>query len=180
MEVVVAAATAAKANGATRFCMGGMARPKQKDLEQVAGMVRAVRALGLETCATLGMLKQGQAEQLKEAGLDYYNHNLDTSPEFYGEIVTTREYGDRLDTLERVRNAGMHVCCGGIIGMSESRRAIAPRFIAQLANLDPYPESVPINNLVRVDGTPLPWRRAARSPGVRAHRRGGQNHHAQG
>jgi biotin synthase len=117
-------------------------------------MVRAVKSLGLETCATLGMLRPGQAQRLKDAGLDYYNHNLDTAPEFYGEIVTTRVYRDRLDTLERVRDAGMRVCCGGIVGMGESRSARAG-LIAQLANMDPYPESVPINNLVQVEGTPL-------------------------
>ena len=128
--------------------------PKQRDLEPVLGMVRAVKALGLETCATLGLLKPGQAEQLRAAGLDYYNHNLDTAPEFYGEIVGTREYRDRLETLDRVREAGLAVCCGGIVGMGETRRDRAG-LIAQLANLDPYPESVPINHLVQVEGTPL-------------------------
>jgi biotin synthase len=117
-------------------------------------MVRAVKALGLETCCTLGMLKDGQAEALKAAGLDYYNHNLDTAPDFYGEIVTTRDYQDRLDTLDRVRGAGIHVCCGGIVGMGESRAQRAG-LVAQLANMDPYPESVPINHLVQVAGTPL-------------------------
>lgn len=152
---VVAAATVAKAQGASRFCMGAAWRgPKQRDLERVAEMVGAVKALGLETCATLGMLKPGQAEQLKVAGLDYYNHNLDTAPEFYGDIITTRDYQDRLDTLEQVRAAGMHVCCGGIVGMGESRQVRAG-LIAQLANLGPYPESVPINHLVQVAGTPL-------------------------
>jgi biotin synthase len=152
---VVSAARAAKEAGASRFCMGAAWRgPKQRDLEPVLAMVREVKALGMETCATLGMLKDGQAEQLREAGLDYYNHNLDTAPEFYGEIVSTREYRDRLDTLDRVRGAGMHVCCGGIVGMGESRRGRAG-LIAQLANLDPYPESVPINHLVQVEGTPL-------------------------
>ena len=152
---VVAAAAAAKAAGATRFCMGAAWRgPKARDLEAVLAMVRGVKALGLETCATLGMLKEGQAEQLKAAGLDYYNHNLDTAPEFYGEIITTREYRDRLETLGRVRAAGIRVCCGGIVGMGESRKERAG-LIAQLANLDPYPESVPINNLVQVEGTPL-------------------------
>ena len=152
---VAAAARAAKAAGATRFCMGAAWRgPKARDLDQVLGMVREVKALGLETCATLGMLKDGQAEQLKDAGLDYYNHNLDTAPEFYGEIITTRDYQDRLDTLERVRGAGISVCCGGIVGMGESRAQRAG-LIAQLANLDPYPESVPINHLVQVEGTPL-------------------------
>jgi biotin synthase len=152
---VIAAAQAAKANGATRFCMGAAWRgPKQKDLEPVLDMVKAVSALGLETCATLGLLKEGQAEQLKDAGLDYYNHNLDSAPEFYGDIITTREYQDRLDTLGHVRAAGIHVCCGGIVGMGESRRQRVG-LIAQLASLDPQPESVPINNLVQVEGTPL-------------------------
>jgi biotin synthase len=151
----VAAARVAKDAGASRFCMGAAWRgPKDRDLELVLAMVCEVKALGLETCATLGMLKDGQAERLRAAGLDYYNHNLDTSPEFYGEIVSTREYQDRLDTLERVRNAGMHVCCGGIVGMGESRRERAA-LIVQLANLDPYPESVPINHLVQVEGTPV-------------------------
>jgi biotin synthase len=155
LEEVVESAAAAKAQGATRFCMGAAWRgPKQRDIEKMVEMVGAVKALGLETCATLGMLKPGQAEQLREAGLDYYNHNLDTSPEFYGEVITTRGYQDRLDTLEKVRNAGINVCCGGIVGMGESRHARAG-LIAQLANLDPYPESVPINHLVQVEGTPL-------------------------
>jgi biotin synthase len=155
LDEVIDAAKAAKANGATRFCMGAAWRgPKQKDLEPVLEMVKAVRAMGLETCATLGMLQPGQAEQLKDAGLDYYNHNLDTSPEFYGEIISTRQYTDRLETLERVRGAGMHVCCGGIVGMGETRRVRAG-LIAQLASLDPQPESVPINNLVQVEGTPM-------------------------
>ena len=152
---VVAAARAAKKAGASRFCMGAAWRgPKDRDLEPVLSMVSEVSALGLETCATLGMLKAGQAERLRGAGLDYYNHNLDTSPEFYGEIVSTRDYQDRLDTLDRVRRAGIRVCCGGIVGMGESRRARAG-LIAQLASLDPYPESVPINHLVQVEGTPL-------------------------
>ena len=155
MDEVAAAARLAKAQGATRFCMGAAWRgPKQRDLEQVIEMVRAVRALGLETCATLGLLKDGQAEQLKAAGLDYYNHNIDTAPEFYGAIVTTRTQDDRLETLARVRGAGIHVCCGGIVGMGEGRRTRAA-LIAQLAAMDPYPESVPINNLVQVQGTPL-------------------------
>ena len=152
---VVKAAKLAKENGASRFCMGAAWRgPKQRDLDGVLDMVREVKALGLEACCTLGMLKDGQAEQLKEAGLDYYNHNLDTAPEFYGEVITTRDYQDRLDTLERVRNAGVNVCCGGIVGMGESRRERAG-LIAQLANLTPPPESVPINYLVQVEGTPL-------------------------
>ncbi|MBL8517093.1 MAG: biotin synthase BioB [Betaproteobacteria bacterium] len=155
LDAVVSAAKEAKAHGASRFCMGAAWRgPKQRDLEPVLDMVREVKALGLETCCTLGMLKEGQAEQLKDAGLDYYNHNLDTAPEFYGDIITTRDYQDRLDTLERVRDAGIHVCCGGIVGMGESRTQRAG-LIAQLANLDPQPESVPINNLVQVEGTPL-------------------------
>jgi len=155
LEGVVAAARAAKASGATRFCMGAAWRgPKERDLEPVLDMVREVKALGLETCATLGLLKDGQAEQLRDAGLDFYNHNLDSAPEFYGEIIRTREYQDRLDTLSRVQQAGVSVCCGGIVGMGESRRQRAG-LIAQLANLDPYPESVPINNLVQVEGTPL-------------------------
>ena len=155
LTAVAAAAAAAKAAGATRFCMGAAWRgPKDRDLEPVLAMVREVKALGLETCATLGMLKVGQAERLKQAGLDYYNHNLDTAPDFYGEIITTRDYGDRLETLERVRAAGIRVCCGGIVGLGESREQRAG-LIAQLANLDPYPESVPINNLVQVEGTPL-------------------------
>ena len=155
LAAVIDAATAAKANGATRFCMGAAWRgPKQRDLEPVLAMVKAVKGLGLETCATLGILKVGQAEQLKGAGLDYYNHNLDTAPEFYGEVVTTRDYQDRLDTLARVRGAGMRVCCGGIIGLGESRWQRAG-LLAQLASLDPPPESVPINNLVQVEGTPL-------------------------
>ena len=155
MNAVLDAARAAKAAGATRFCMGAAWRgPKQRDLDPVLDMVREVKALGLETCATLGMLKDGQAEQLKDAGLDYYNHNLDTAPEFYGEVITTRAYQDRLDTLDRVRGADLHVCCGGIVGMGESRTQRAG-LIAQLANLDPQPESVPINMLVQVEGTPL-------------------------
>ena len=152
---VIETARQAKQAGATRFCMGAAWRgPKDKELEPVLDMVREVKALGLETCATLGMLRDGQAEKLKRAGLDYYNHNLDTAPEFYGEIISTREYDDRLDTLEKVRGAGIHVCCGGIVGMGETRQQRAG-LIAQLANLDPYPESVPINNLVQVRGTPL-------------------------
>ena len=155
VEKVVAAAQCAKDNGATRFCMGAAWRgPKQRDLDKVVEMVRAVRGLGMETCATLGMLKDGQAEQLRDAGLDYYNHNIDTAPAFYGEIISTRTQDDRLDTLSRVRDAGLHVCCGGIVGMGETRRARAA-LIVQLANMNPYPESVPINNLVQVEGTPL-------------------------
>lgn len=155
VEEVVAAAQAAKDSGATRFCMGAAWRsPKDRDLDAVEDMVKAVKALGMETCATLGMLKEEQAERLKTAGLDYYNHNLDTAPEFYGDIITTRDYQDRLDTLGHVRQAGLKVCCGGIVGMGESRQQRAG-LIAQLANLNPYPESVPINHLVAVEGTPL-------------------------
>ena len=155
LDEVLEAAQAAKDNGATRFCMGAAWRsPKPHQVDAVAGMVKAVKDLGLETCVTLGMLRDGQAEQLREAGLDYYNHNLDTSPEFYGRVITTRTYQDRLDTLGRVREAGIKVCCGGIVGLGESRRERAG-LIVQLANMDPYPESVPINNLVRVQGTPL-------------------------
>ncbi|MEQ1813402.1 MAG: biotin synthase BioB, partial [Candidatus Nitrotoga sp.] len=141
---VLDAARAARDAGASRFCMGAAWRgPKQRELEPVLDMVREVKAMGLETCATLGMLKEGQAEQLREAGLDYYNHNLDTAPEFYGEIISTRDYQDRLDTLERVRTAGMRVCSGGIVGLGENTTQRAG-LIAQLANLEPYPESVPI------------------------------------
>jgi biotin synthase len=155
IDDVVAAARCAREKGATRFCMGAAWRgPKQRDLDCVLDMVKAVRALGMETCATLGMLKPGQAEQLKAAGLDYYNHNIDTSAEFYGAIVRTRTQDQRYDTLDAVREAGLHVCCGGIVGMGETRRTRAA-LIAQLANMDPYPESVPINNLVQVEGTPL-------------------------
>ncbi|KAF0098791.1 MAG: biotin synthetase [bacterium] len=152
---VVQAAQAAKDAGATRFCMGAAWRgPKDKDLGAVVDMVREVKALGLETCVTLGMLKPGQAEQLKEAGLDYYNHNLDTASEFYGQVITTHSHADRLDTLAQVRDAGIHVCCGGIVGLGESRRVRAG-LILELANLNPQPESVPINMLVKVPGTPL-------------------------
>lgn len=155
LEEVLSAARAAQARGATRFCMGAAWRgPKEKDLQPVLEMVRAVKALGLETCATLGMLKPGQAEQLAVAGLDYYNHNLDTAPEYYGEVISTHTYDDRLDTLGKVRNAGLKVCCGGIVGMGESRAARAG-LIAQLAALNPAPESVPINLLVRIPGTPM-------------------------
>ena len=155
LDEVLAAASSAKANGATRFCMGAAWRgPKDRDIDKILPMVAGVKSLGLETCVTLGMLKPGQARRLSDAGLDYYNHNLDTSPEFYGQIITTREYRDRLDTLARVREAGIRVCCGGIVGMGESRRDRVA-LIAQLSGLDPYPESVPINNLVAVEGTPL-------------------------
>jgi len=155
LNEVLAAARAAQERGATRFCMGAAWRgPKEKDLQPVLEMVRAVKALGLETCTTLGMLKAGQAEQLRDAGLDYYNHNLDTAPEYYGEIISTHGYSDRLDTLDKVRTAGMKVCCGGIVGLGESRSARAG-LIAQLAALNPAPESVPINLLVRIPGTPL-------------------------
>jgi biotin synthase len=152
---VLQRARAARAAGATRFCMGAAYRsPKKRDLEQIATMISAVRGLGLETCATLGMLDAEQADELKRAGLDYYNHNLDTSEAFYGEIISTRSYQDRLDTLEAVRAAGLNVCCGGIVGMGESQRDRA-QMLVTLANLPQHPESVPINQLVRVPGTPL-------------------------
>jgi biotin synthase len=155
LEAVLAEARAAKAAGASRFCMGAAWRaPKDRDLDLVCAMVEGVKAFGLETCVTLGMLEAGQARRLKSAGLDYYNHNLDTSPEYYGEIITTRTYQDRLDTLSAVRDAGIHVCCGGIVGMGEG---LDDRIgmIATLASLPVHPESVPINMLVRVEGTPL-------------------------
>ncbi|SEP91028.1 biotin synthase [Solimonas aquatica] len=155
LDSVVEAAREAKANGASRFCMGAAWRaPKDRDLEKVEAMIREVKALGLETCVTLGMLKEHQAQRLAEAGLDYYNHNLDTSPEFYGKIISTRTYQDRLDTLDKVREAGIKVCCGGIVGMGEEKQDRA-ELLRQLANMDHHPESVPINNLVQVEGTPL-------------------------
>ncbi|WP_048305494.1 biotin synthase BioB [Halomonas sp. PR-M31] len=155
IDKVVAQAEAAREAGASRFCMGAAWRsPRQRDLPVVLEMVRRVKALGLETCMTLGMLEADQADQLAEAGLDYYNHNLDTSPEYYGEIITTRTYADRLDTLGNVRQAGMKVCSGGILGMGEAPRDRAA-LLQQLARLDPHPESVPINRLVKVPGTPL-------------------------
>lgn len=155
VDEVVLAATAARDAGATRFCMGAAWRaPKDRDVEKVAAMVSAVKGLGMQTCATLGMLEPHHAQQLREAGLDYYNHNLDTAPDYYGEIVDTRTYQDRLDTLQHVRGAGISVCCGGIVGMGEAPVHRAG-LLAQLANLSPYPESVPINSLVRVPGTPL-------------------------
>jgi len=152
---VIAAARAAKAAGATRFCMGAAWRsPNDRDLDAVEAMISGVSALGLETCATLGMLTSGQAQRLKAAGLDFYNHNLDTSPEFYGAIISTRSYQDRMDTLEHVRQAGINVCCGGILGMGE-RAEDRIGLLLQLANLPAHPESVPINLLVQVEGTPL-------------------------
>jgi biotin synthase len=155
LETVLAEARAAKSAGASRFCMGAAWRsPKDRELDAVCEMVEAIKALGLETCATLGMLTAAQARRLKESGLDYYNHNLDTSPEFYGQIITTRVYQDRLETLDHVRAAGIHVCCGGIVGMGETR-ADRVGMIAALAGLPVHPESVPINMLVRVAGTPL-------------------------
>ena len=155
LDTVLAEARAAKASGASRFCMGAAWRePKQRDIDAVCAMVEGVKSLGLETCATLGMLTVDQARQLKTSGLDYYNHNLDTSPEFYDKIITTRVYRDRLETLDRVRDAGIHVCCGGIVGMGESRDDRVG-MIATLASLPEHPESVPINMLVRVAGTPL-------------------------
>lgn len=155
VQDVVAAAKEAKARGATRFCMGAAWRgPKEKELEAVTEMIREVKALGMETCVTLGMLKDGQAQKLKEAGLDYYNHNVDTDAEFYDKVITTRKHSDRIDTIAQVRGAGIKVCSGGILGLGESRRNRAA-MVAQLANLNPPPESVPINNLVAMPGTPL-------------------------
>ena len=155
LDAVLAKARAAKAAGATRFCMGAAWRsPKDRDIPKVAEMIREVKALGLETCATLGMLSEPQAQALKGAGLDYYNHNLDSAPEFYGEIIHTREFQDRLDTLSHVRDAGMKTCCGGIVGMGESRQQRAG-LLQALANLPAHPDSVPINRLVQVEGTPL-------------------------
>jgi biotin synthase len=155
LDEVLEAARAAQSQGATRFCMGAAWRsPKARDMERVSAMVREVKAMGLETCMTLGMLDAEQAQTLKDAGLDYYNHNLDTAPEYYGSIISTRTYQDRLDTLDNVRGAGINVCSGGIVGMGESR-AHRAALVAQLANLEPYPESVPINNLVPIEGTPL-------------------------
>jgi biotin synthase len=154
-DAVLEKARQAKAAGATRFCMGAAWRsPKDRDIDKVAAMIGAVRALGMETCATLGMLSGPQAHKLKAAGLDYYNHNLDSAPEFYGEIIHTREYQDRLDTLEHVRDAGMKTCCGGIVGMGETREQRAG-LLQTLANLPEHPQSVPINRLVQVEGTPL-------------------------
>ncbi len=155
LDAVLAEARAAKNAGASRFCMGAAWRePKDRDLDQVCAMIEAVKALGLETCATLGMLTASQARRLKGAGLDFYNHNLDTSPEFYGNIITTRTYQDRLETLQHVREAGIHVCCGGIVGLGETREDRIG-MITTLARLPVHPESVPVNMLVRVAGTPL-------------------------
>ena len=155
LDKIVEAAKKAKAEGAGRFCMGAAWRsPKDKDIQAVSEAVSAVKALGMETCATLGMLNEEHAAELKEAGLDYYNHNLDTSPEYYGEIITTRTYDDRLETLENVRTAGMKVCCGGIVGMGETKNDRVG-LLQTLANLSPPPESVPINNLIKIKGTPL-------------------------
>ena len=155
VEDVVTAAKEAQAKGATRFCMGAAWRgPKEKELEVVTQMIREVKALGMETCVTLGMLKDGQAQKLKEAGLDYYNHNLDTDAEFYDKVITSHKHSDRIDTIAQVRGAGIKVCSGGILGLGESRRNRAA-MVAQLANLNPAPDSVPINNLVAMPGTPL-------------------------
>jgi len=155
LDAVLDAAKRAKEAGATRFCMGAAWRgPKDRDIEKVAELVSGVKALGLETCATLGMLDVGHAETLRDAGLDYYNHNIDSAPDKYADIITTRQFEDRLDTLQKVRGAGVKVCCGGIVGMGESRSQRAA-LIAELANMEPYPESVPINHLVQVEGTPL-------------------------
>jgi biotin synthase len=155
VEAVLAEAAVAKAGGASRFCMGAAWRsPKDRDLDKVCAMVEGVKAMGLETCVTLGMLEEAQARRLKESGLDYYNHNIDTSPEYYSEIITTRTYQDRLDTLDHVRAAGINVCCGGIVGMGEGAEDRVG-MIATLASLPQHPESVPINMLVQVEGTPL-------------------------
>jgi biotin synthase len=155
LEAVLAEARAAKAGGASRFCMGAAWRsPKERDLDKVCAMVEEVKALGMETCVTLGMLDRGQAQKLKDSGLDYYNHNLDTSPEYYEQIITTRTYQDRLDTLDHVRDAGIHVCCGGIVGMGEGLEDRVG-MIVSLATLPVHPESVPINMLMQVEGTPL-------------------------
>lgn len=155
IDEIVEKAKVAKARGANRFCMGAAWRgPKPKDMEKVTAIIKAVKELGLETCGTFGLLQDGMAEDLKDAGLDYYNHNLDTAPEHYHKIIGTRDFDDRLNTLGKVRKAGLKVCCGGIIGMNENRKERAG-LIASLANLDPQPESVPVNQLVKVEGTPL-------------------------
>ena len=155
LQAVKAAAAEAKRNGSTRFCMGAAWRnPTDKSLDKVIDMITEVKAMGMETCVTLGMLSEAQASRLKDAGLDYYNHNLDTSPEFYGEVITTRTYQDRIDTIEHVRNSGINVCSGGILGMGETRYDRA-RLLQELANLPEHPGSVPINDLVQVKGTPL-------------------------
>jgi biotin synthase len=155
LDTVLDAARKAKEAGATRFCMGAAWRgPKDRDIEKVAQLVAGVKSLGMEACATLGLLGEGHAETLRDAGLDYYNHNIDSAPDKYADVVTTRRFDDRLDTLHKVRQAGVKVCCGGIVGMGESRAQRAA-LIAELANMDPYPESVPINHLVQVEGTPM-------------------------
>ncbi|HJV63748.1 MAG TPA: biotin synthase BioB [Albitalea sp.] len=155
LDTVLDAAQRAKDAGATRFCMGAAWRgPKDRDIDKVAALVSGVKSLGMEACCTLGMLEPGQAETLRDAGLDYYNHNIDSAPDKYADIITTRHFEDRLDTLQKVRGAGIKVCCGGIVGMGESRSQRAA-LIATLANMEPYPESVPINHLVQVEGTPL-------------------------
>ncbi|WP_032092979.1 biotin synthase BioB [Necropsobacter rosorum] len=155
VEQIVEKARIAKSRGAARFCMGAAWRgPKPKDIEKITTIIKAVKALGMETCGTFGLLQDGMAEELKDAGLDYYNHNLDTAPEHYGNVISTRQFDDRMNTLGKVRKAGLKVCCGGIVGMNETRKERAA-FIASLANLDPQPESVPINQLVKVEGTPL-------------------------
>ncbi len=178
LDAVLSEARAAKAGGASRFCMGAAWRnPKDRDLESVCAMVEGVKALGLETCATLGMLTADQAQRLKASGLDYYNHNLDTSPEYYGAIITTRTYRDRLDTLDHVREAGIHVCCGGIVGMGETLDDRVG-MMATLAALPVHPESVPINMLVQVKGTPLSRYAQTRSARFCAHHRGRAHHHA--
>ena len=166
LDEVIGAATAAKARGASRFCMGAAWRgPKDRDIQPVKEMITAVNALGLETCVTLGMLKEGQAEELADAGLDYYNHNIDTDPEYYDKIITTHTFDDRIDTLHKVRDAGIKVCCGGIVGLGESRRHRAG-MLAQLAAMEPVPDSVPINMLVRIPGTPVGDKMAINNEGV--------------
>ena len=178
LDAVLAEARAAKAGGASRFCMGAAWRePKDRDLDAVCAMVEGVKALGLETCATLGMLTAGQARRLKDSGLDFYNHNLDTSPEFYEKIITTRTYRDRLETLDHVRDAGIHVCCGGIVGMGETREDRVG-MIATLASLPAHPESVPINMLVTRRRHAARRRAHARAARIRPHRRGRPHHHA--
>jgi biotin synthase len=178
LDEVIAAAQAAKDKGASRFCMGAAWRgPKDKDLAKVTEMIRTVKSMGLQTCVTLGMLKDGQADELKEAGLDYYNHNLDTDASFYGQVITTHKHADRIDTLGQVREAGIKVCSGGIIGMGESRRNRAA-LIVQLANLNPAPESVPINNLVPDSRNADGQCRAGRQLRVRAHPGCRADHHA--
>ena len=178
VERVIAEARKARDAGATRYCMGAAWRnPKPRDMEAVVAMVKGVKALGMETCMTLGMLDRAQSEQLSHAGLDYYNHNIDTSERYYSEIITTRNFADRLETLENVRAAGMKVCCGGIVGMGE-QASDRIEMLTTLANLPEHPESVPINMLIPIPGTPLANADADRADRVRAHRRAGTDHDA--